>query len=118
MLTIPRRKFALNQCGALVGRTDLQNKSVLVEKIITSPDGIEFKVVFLVYEEGGKIKGKIVSATPLASTAKAETVIALPGKVEAVLHELVRSTFTKESISPYIDFNFFVSQPTRAPNRK
>ena len=95
MLTIPRRKF--------------------IEKIVTSPEGIDFKVVFLVYEEGGKIKGKIVSATPITSV-DTESLIALPGNVDAVLHELILSTFTKESISPYIDFNFFVSQPTRAPS--
>lgn len=96
MLSIPRKKF--------------------IEKIITSPEGIDFRVVFLVYEEEGKIKAKVVSAAPIASVIKNEQIIALPGKTEKILHEIIYSTFEKEKVSPYTDFTFFVSQPTRAPS--
>ena len=94
-------------------------RSQFVEKIITSPQGIDFRVVFLVYEENGAIKGKIVSATPVSSSVSLGhiEVISLPGHIFSQVFEFVRSTFTKEIVSPYTDLSFFVSQPTRAPSK-
>jgi len=100
----------------------LTTRSKIVEKILHSPEGVAFKVLFLVYEECGEVKAKIVSATAISigqQASQQEDVISLPyTQTKLKEYELIKSTFIEAQVSPYFDLlSFFVSQPTRAPAR-
>ncbi len=93
-------------------------RSQFVEKIITSPEGIDFKVVFLVYEENGKVKGHFVSATPVSAPAQAadEHILALGGKIEKNLFFQIFEKIEKKVIpSPYSSLLYFKGSIPRAP---
>lgn len=91
-------------------------RSQFVTKILTSPTGEKFSVVFIVALVNGEMKAQVVSATPIEKT-KAAVPLCLP---------IVKShgkfvTFTKSLkgtfLSPFFnELFFFNSQPTRAPS--
>ena len=94
-------------------RQDVQ----IVEKIVTTEKGL-FLARFAVANVGGVLKAKLINMVAIAPE-KAEaieaTTLALPCPfVEAVAEFL--SYVSKTIVSPYQDFSFFTSQPTRAPN--
>lgn len=59
------------------------------------------------YESGKEFYSEHFSET--------EKVLAISGDVLKTIFKIVKSTFTEAKVSPYTDFSFFVSQPTRAP---
>src|SRR3989344_653737 len=95
----------------------------IVEKIVRNDLGQEFKVVFLVYEEAGQIKGRILSATPLetpnpdgkhacasygAGLASRSPVLALSGNVRRQVISQIVKEYKRELIpSPFKSLLYF-----------
>jgi hypothetical protein len=92
-------------------------RAQLVEKMITSEDGIVFKAFFLVYEEEGRVKARLVRAVPVSKKQNA-VVFALTGDV---LHtpciEIKSDTAIDQIISPYSSLLYFSGSKPRAPTR-
>lgn len=87
----------------------------IVEKIVKNAEGIAFKVVFLVYEESGQIKGKIISAQPLV--ASKEPALALSGAVKRQIISDVVKEYKRELIpSPFKSLLYFNLNIACAPN--
>ena len=94
-------------------RQDVQ----IVEKVVTTEKGL-FLARFAVANVGGTFKWKLIDMVAVAPE-KAEviesTTLALPSPCVKAVVELI-SYVSKTIVSPYQDFSFFTSQPTRAPN--
>lgn len=94
-------------------RQDVQ----IVEKVVTTEKGL-FLARFAVVSVAGTFKWKLIDMVAVAPQ-KAEvietTTLALPSPVLDSFVEFV-SYISKTIVSPYQDFSFFTSQPTRAPN--
>ena len=93
-------------------------RTKFVEKIITSPEGVDFKVLFLVYEEAGRLKAKIISAVPVSeSSVKNETFLALPtsAQFKKVINSVIREVNQKIIPSPYNSILYFNCTIPRAP---
>ena len=93
----------------------------IVEKIILSPEGIHFKAVFLVYQQGGKIKAKLVSATPIDATELGSAIAMISAPRTEVVSAFVKAiSYAPNKIipSPFQSLiNFTCSKP-RGPNTK
>ncbi len=89
-----------------------------VEKIMTDRSGRQFKLTFLVAIVDGQLKGRLVSAQPLAQSFKnTGPVVFLPiscPKNDTVTEYIAPAT---PVVSPYNELFFFTSQPTRAPSK-
>jgi hypothetical protein len=93
--------------------------SQFVEKIMTDRSGRQFKLTFLVAIVDGQLKGRLVSAQPLAQSFKnTESVVFLP--ISCPKNETVTEYAPAFApiVSPYNELFFFTSQPTRAPSYK
>jgi hypothetical protein len=112
-------------------------QSRFIEKVLTDRSGRQFRVLFLVSLVNGEVRGQIVSAQPIFEEVMAAS---LPGHVSKgrARHESADSPWTKLCLpaiksatkaidakirswtrvaSPYYSsFDFFMSQPTRAPS--
>ena len=87
----------------------------IVEKIVKNDLGQEFKVVFLVYEEAGQIKGRILSASPLE--ASKAPILALSGAVKKQVISQVVKEYKREVIpSPFKSLLYFNLSIPRGPN--
>jgi len=90
--------------------------SKFVEKILTNAKGEQFRVVFCVSLIGGEIKAHIVSATPISQGLEQKKVLCLPVVLEKVAQEFTYTPAFAPVLSPFNQFFFFNSQPTRAPS--
>jgi hypothetical protein len=90
------------------------SRSQFVTKILTSPTGEQFKVVFLVALVNGEVKVQVISATPIS--AKTVTVPCLPKPFEKTSVSFTYTPTFTEKISFFNELFFFNSQPTRAPS--
>lgn len=91
-------------------------RAQLIEKIITSEEGVVFKAYFLVYEEEGRMKARLVRAIPI-SHKQAPVVFALTGEISASpVIEIASETKAEIIISPYYEFLYFVGSKPRAPS--
>ncbi|MEI8338233.1 MAG: hypothetical protein WCF92_03785 [bacterium] len=90
-----------------------------IEKIITSPEGVDFNVVFLVYEENGRIKAKVVSSTPInvAPENNKEIILALPSfsQIKKAISSIIKEVDSKIIPSPYSSILYFNCTIPRAP---
>ncbi|MEK7575227.1 MAG: hypothetical protein AAB511_03285 [Patescibacteria group bacterium] len=89
----------------------------IVEKVLKTKAGGYVRAQFLVTEYQGRIHVKLLSATPIfdnVSDFSAEVVQALPSKITKATFERVLEQ-GEVIASTFFDFNFLVSQPTRAP---
>lgn len=89
-----------------------------VEKIVTDRSGQVFKLTFLVAIVDGQLKGRLVSAQPLAQSFKnTESILSLP--VICPKNETITEYTPAFApiVSPYSELFFFTSQPTRAPSK-
>lgn len=86
-----------------------------IERIIDR-NGKKFVAVFAIVPENNTYKAKLVSLTPyIVDTIENKTLTIAAPKIEnADNFEYKKDAHT---VSPYQDFSFLVSQPTRAPNR-
>lgn len=97
-------------------------KPQFVEQIFTDQTGRQFRLVFLVSFVDGRLKGQLVSATPVASRkaqfSSFNDQFLLPITCEQNVGDTEYvATFTP-IVSPYNELFFFTSQPTRAPSIK
>lgn len=86
-------------------------RSQFVTKILTSANGEQYKVVFLVALVNGEVKAQIISAEPMVKA----TPVCLP---KAVVKSPATFTYvapTTPVVSFFNELFFFNSQPTRAP---
>ena len=91
----------------------------IVEKIVKNDLGQSFKVTFLVYEEAGQIKARILSAKPLEASnlASSEPVLALAGKVKRQIISQVVKEYSRALIpSPFESLLYFNLNIARGPN--
>lgn len=91
-------------------------RAQLVEKLITSEEGVIFKAYFLVFEEEGCIKARLVRAIPVSKKQNA-IVFALTGNVaQAPVAEIVSEVVKGQITSPYASFLYFTGSKPRAPS--
>jgi hypothetical protein len=105
-----------------------QINSKFVTKILTNQNGESFRVVFLVGYVGGKMHAQVVSSELIvavgtsASTASADAtateIFQLPEPRRAAVAEFFYTPSHSPIASPLATFDFFMSQPTRAPSGK
>lgn len=90
----------------------------IYERIIRSKDGRLVRLQFVVAEIDGKLKGQIISAEPIFEVhGKAETQYFFPTSVnKEEPKNIIRTISATSRISPFSSFEFFMSQPTRAPS--
>jgi hypothetical protein len=92
-------------------------KSRTIERILKTPTGGFVRATFLVVEFQGQVKAKLIKAEAIeAPKALSAAVLALPGTVLRPTFETVLSIGRELIVSPYVNFDFFNAQPTRAPN--
>ena len=89
-----------------------------IEQIFTDQTGRQFRLVFLVSNVDGKLKGHLVSAQLMSAQYQGSTSICLPFSCPKndVVTEYTASF--APIVSPYNELFFFTSQPTRAPSGK
>ena len=92
------------------------SQSKFVEKILTNAKGEQFRVVFCVAFVNGEVKAQIVSATPISQTIEHKEVLCLPVFKEKVAQVFSYIPAFVSKISPFNQFFFFNSQPTRGPD--
>jgi hypothetical protein len=100
-------------------------KPQFIERIMTSPTGERYRVVFQINNVGGKAIAKVVSAEyieerlAIASPEQLDIeseVLSLPcASVAVEVSTSYASPFTPV-VSPFTSLLFFTSQPTRAPS--
>ena len=101
--------------------------NAIYERILTAKNGQLVRVRFAVVEVDGVMRGRVISVTPVVSVATKTVVpsarsaaathdqLCLPASVARDIAAAVEIVFAKENLSPYASFEFFMSQPTRAP---
>jgi hypothetical protein len=102
----------------------------IYEKILRAKDGRLVRVRFVVSEMDGRFKGHIIAAEPVELIKSARSVsqakpasqaepLFLPAQPSSQSHvsNPVRAIPSTAHFSPYFSFEFFMSQPTRAPSR-
>ena len=109
------------------------NNKGIYERILTAKNGQLVRVTFAVIEVNGVMRGRVISVTPIvsvagkavaatsaapANTASVSEQLYLTGTIAHDIAEAAESIFVKKTPSPYISFEFFMSQPTRAPSFK
>ncbi len=88
-------------------------RSQFVTKVLTSPSGEKFQVVFLVGLVNGEMKAQVVSAVSLTA---AEPLCLPVKKSDQKLVTFSKSRKGTFSTPFFNQFFFFNSQPTRAPS--
>ena len=95
----------------------IQPRSKFIEKILMSQTGQQFTVTFLVSFVGGEMKARMISAIPFdASAATAHSAIFLPTPRAKAVTSFEYIPAFAPIVSPLHLFDFFISQPTRAPS--
>jgi hypothetical protein len=96
-----------------------QPKSQIIERILRTKTGEYVRATFLVVEYQGQVKAKLLSAEPVAfehTDFESTVVQALPAPITRAIFEVVQELKLESIVSPYSDFAFLMSQPTRAPS--
>ena len=97
----------------------------IYERILRAKDGRLVRVRFVVSEMEGRLKGHIIgveaveainSASP-AKQAKPLYFLTAQATEKAQAKKTLRAIPSTSHFSPYFSFEFFMSQPTRAPSR-
>jgi hypothetical protein len=92
-------------------RQDIQ----IVEKIIQTKKGL-FLARFAVAQIGGEFKWKLIDMVEVPkSKTLSNTILAIAAPFVKQITNF-KTPFSQVIKSPYLNFDFFVSQPTRAPN--
>jgi len=92
-------------------------KPQFIERVITSPTGERFIVVFQVTYLDGKATARVVSARLIDETVDAE-VLCLPCVNNIIESDTEYVPSFTPVVSPFTSLLFFTSQPTRAPSYK
>lgn len=86
----------------------------IFERIIRDRNGVLVLVRFTVVEINGKFQPQIISAEALVKNE--ESIVFLPEGVSSKDIALDTTPSFISTLSPYINLDFFMSQPTRAPS--
>lgn len=105
--------------------------SKFIERIITSQNGEQYRVIFQVELINGEVKARVISAQAIsAPVPRLESAYSYSGSVSNAGVLLIDSSSAKISadtacvfdftpeVSPFNSLLFFTSQPTRAPSRR
>jgi len=98
----------------------LQTRSQIIPKEIRLPNGKLVLGIFLVTEENGKLKARLVSIRPLEqgeSFESNEDILALPCYFETQSVLPKKSVCSEYCFKTFKDFSFLTKQFTRAPSR-
>jgi len=79
-----------------------QSKNQFVEKVLRDKEGRLVRATFCVYENGGRVKARLVSVVYLAEKALKTAVFALSGFVHKKTTPLAQP-FAKAVVSPYFN---------------
>jgi hypothetical protein len=93
-------------------------KSNTIEKIVRDADGRLLRATFCVYENGGRIKARIISAVYLEEKLPSENETTyLTCQISKILRSSGTSFMKGGITSPYLDFNILYSSGSkpRAP---
>lgn len=93
-------------------------RSQLVEKIITSPEGVQFLATFLVYEETGRVKAKLIKAIPIAIPEEKPLALLTPVFKAKISYEEPSILRTEPILSPFNSILDFTCTKPRAPSLK
>jgi hypothetical protein len=100
----------------------------IYERILTDRNGRLVRVQFAIIETSGIVRGRVISVMPVISvvgkigigselaTTASPGQFYLPALVQSGVVKEIKTSFVKTRISPYTSFEFFMSQPTRAPS--
>ncbi|MSR71207.1 MAG: hypothetical protein EXS50_00845 [Candidatus Taylorbacteria bacterium] len=91
-------------------------QSKFVEKILTNVNGEQFRVTFFVSLVAGEIKAQVVSAECISKTVEAKKILCLPEFYAKQVQDFIYAPSCAPILSPFNQFFFFNSQPTRAPS--
>lgn len=89
-------------------------QSRFITRILTSPTGEKFEVIFLVHFVDGKFQAQVVSAKPISESREKPSACLPSCKISSEDNFSYFPAFYP-IISPFKDLLFFTSQPTRAP---
>lgn len=94
----------------------IQNKQLnsVFERIVKDKNGAFVRVRFTIVEVNGTFQGKIISVSSIS--VQSEKQVFLPEYREKEVREFIYYPLFTQIISPFNNFFFFNSQPTRAPN--
>ena len=89
-------------------------KPKYIEKVVKTPEGV-FLARFVVTSEGHSFKLRLCELIPIEKTEAKESALLLESpKSQADFFEYIIEP--SSIVSPYSNFEFFFSQPTRAPS--
>lgn len=95
-----------------------QTKNQVFERVLRTKTGDFVLATFLVYEYQGRVKARLISAVPIENAdTESYAIKALPAPILKTVYEKTLS-FGEAILSPFSDFAFLMSQPTRAPARE
>ncbi len=109
----------------------VQNQSNVpqfISRVFTDQSGRQFRLLFLVLVVDGELRGRLISAEPLANTRAAQLVGEVADGVNGAFFLPIYCPVKKATteyvpsfarvVSPYFSIDFLItSQPTRAPSR-
>lgn len=94
-----------------------QPQGHIVKKIFRTEAGEYILATFVVVESVGRLKARLISTEKIsADTFTVSDPEALPILQVNTVGEYSYISNCRVTLSPYQDFSFFVSQPTRAPS--
>jgi hypothetical protein len=92
-------------------------RAQLIEKFITSPEGVVFKAIFLVYEEAGKVKARLIEATPVADVPETSEILAISdGSIASPFAEAFSEGFPLSTFNYQLNSLYFTGAKPRAPS--
>ncbi|MCR4334805.1 MAG: hypothetical protein NUV47_03730 [Patescibacteria group bacterium] len=93
-----------------------QNKELnnIFERVVKDKNGVFVRVRFTIIEVNGTFQGRIISVSPINIQIKKQTF--LPEYKEKETQEFTYISLLAPILSPFNQFFFFNSQPTRAPS--
>ena len=91
-----------------------RNQEIKIIEKVVHKNNEAYLARFLLVNSGGNIQWKIIDIVPIENQTEPE-ILLLDGKTCTECH-IEKPIRIHETISPYFDLLFFVSQPTRAPN--
>ena len=99
----------------------VKSEHQILEKIIVSPEGISFRSTFLVYQQGGKIKAKLLKAVEIAGDKLGNVVAMISAPRAAIVSAYVKAiSYAPNKIipSPFSSLLYFNCNIARGPNTK
>jgi hypothetical protein len=91
----------------------IQKQSQIISKEIVLPNGVKAVALFLIHNDNGQLKARLISVRPLESQKAA----ALPVYFESQSVLPLKSICSEYCLKTFKDFAFLTSQLTRAPSR-